>query len=109
MKEKIIEIEIFGNKYRICVKGDESEKYIGQLAAYVDRKMHEVSVKSRSSDVAKIAVLTALNIADELFVSENSIDQLREALNRLETELAQIEDQVKENENDFETLGKTTP
>ncbi|MDD8030512.1 MAG: cell division protein ZapA [Acidobacteriota bacterium] len=109
MKEKIIEIEVFGNKYRICVKGDESEKYIGQLAAYVDRKMREVSVKSRSSDVAKIAVLTALNIADELFVSENSIDQLRKALNRLETELAQIEDQVKENENDFETLGKITP
>jgi len=50
-----------------------------------------------------------LNIADELFVSENRIGQLREALSRLETELAQIEDQVRQHENDFETLEKLTP
>ncbi|MBC7348744.1 MAG: cell division protein ZapA [Candidatus Aminicenantes bacterium] len=109
MKEKIIEIEIFGNKYRICVKGEEDERYISQLTSFVDQKMHEVALKSRSSDVAKIAVLTALNIADELFVSENRIGQLREALSRLEAELAQIEDQVRQHENDFETLEKLTP
>jgi cell division protein ZapA len=109
MKEKIIEIEVFGNKYRICVKGEENEKYIGQLTAYIDQKMHEVASKSRSSDVAKISLLAALNIADELFVSENKIEQLRVALDRLEAELAQIEDQVRENEDDFETLEKITP
>ncbi|MGB9893135.1 MAG: cell division protein ZapA [Candidatus Saccharicenans sp.] len=109
MKEKIIEIEIFGNKYRICVKGEEDESYISQLTSYVDQKMNEVALKSRSSDVAKIAVLTALNITDELFVAQRIIDQLREALDRLETELAQLEVQVKENENDFEALEKLTP
>ncbi|MCR4409347.1 MAG: cell division protein ZapA [Candidatus Saccharicenans sp.] len=109
MKEKIIEIEIFGNKYRICVKGEEDERYIGQLTSFVDQKMRDVALKSRSSDVAKVAVLTALNIADELFVSESRIDQLREALGRLETELARIEDQVKQHENDYETLEKLTP
>jgi cell division protein ZapA (FtsZ GTPase activity inhibitor) len=31
--------------------------------------MNEVAVKSGSSDVAKIAVLAALNIVDELFLS----------------------------------------
>jgi cell division protein ZapA len=109
MSEKIIEIEIFGNKYRICVKGEEDEKYISQLTSYVDQKMQEVALKSRSSDLAKIAVLTALNIADELFVSELKIDQLREALDRLEAELAQLEDQVRENEVNFETLEKLIP
>lgn len=109
MKEKIIEIEVFGNKYRICVKGEENEKYIGQLTAYIDQKMHEVASKSRSSDVAKISLLAALNIADELFVSENKIEQLRVALDHLEAELARIEDQVRENEDDFETLEKITP
>lgn len=109
MTEKIIEIEIFGNKYRICVKGEEDERYISQLTSYVDQKMREVAVKSRSSDIAKIAVLTALNIADELFVAERKIDQLMEAIERLESELAQFEVQVKENENNFETLEKLTP
>ncbi|MGC8746273.1 MAG: cell division protein ZapA [Candidatus Saccharicenans sp.] len=109
MSEKILEIEIFGNKYRICVKGEEDERYISQLASYVDQKMQEVAVKSRSSDLAKIAVLAALNIADELFISERRIEELREALNRLENELAQIEDQVRKNEANLETLEKLTP
>ncbi|HEK84780.1 MAG: cell division protein ZapA [Candidatus Saccharicenans sp.] len=109
MSEKILEIEIFGNKYRICVKGEEDERYISQLTSYVDQKMQEVAVKSRSSDLAKIAVLAALNIADELFISERRIEELREALNRLENELAQIEDQVRKNEANLETLEKLTP
>ena len=52
MSEKIIEIEIFGNKYRICVKGEEDEEYIGQLTSYVDQKMREVAAKSQSSDLS---------------------------------------------------------
>lgn len=109
MKEKIIEIEIFGNKLRICVKGEEDERYIGRLTSFVDQKMRDVALKSRSSDLAKIAVLTALNIADELYLAQSQIDQLKEALGRLETELARIEDQVKQHENDYETLEKFTP
>ncbi|MGB4705545.1 MAG: cell division protein ZapA [Candidatus Saccharicenans sp.] len=109
MKEKIIEIEIFGNKYRICVKGEDDEFYISQLASYVEQKMQEVAVQSRSSDTAKIAVLTALNIADELFAAERQIDQLHEALERLERQLARIEDQVNQDENEYDTLGKLTP
>jgi len=110
MSEKVIEIEIFGNKYRICVKGEEDERYIGQLTSFVDQKMRDVALKSRSSDVAKIAVLTALNIADELFVSEGRIDQLREALGRLENGTGPgLRNQVKQHENDIETTGKLTP
>jgi len=109
MKDKIIEVEIFGNKYRICVKGEEDERYISQLTNYVDQKMHDVAMKSRSGDVAKIAVLTAMNIADELFVAERTVDQLNKALDRLEKELAQIEVQVKENDDNFKPLEKVTP
>ncbi|MGB9835421.1 MAG: cell division protein ZapA [Candidatus Saccharicenans sp.] len=109
MKEKIIEAEIFGNKYRICVKGEEDERYISQLIDYVDQKMHEVALKSRSGDVAKIAVLTAMNIADELFVAERTAEQLKRALDRLEEELAQIEVQVKENDDNFKAVEKLTP
>ncbi len=109
MKEKIIEAEIFGNKYRICVKGEEDERYIGQLIDYVEQKMQEVAAKSRSGDLAKIAVLTAMNIADELFVAQRTIEQLNRALDRLEEELAHIEVQVKENDNNFKPLEKLTP
>ena len=76
MTEKILEIEIFGQRYKIRVKGEEDEKYIGHLTSYVDQKMHEVAVKSKSADQGKIAVLAALNIADELFLSQKKLDQL---------------------------------
>jgi len=33
MKERIIEIEVFGQKYKIRVKGEEDEKYITNLTS----------------------------------------------------------------------------
>ena len=109
MSEKIVEIEIFGNKYRICVKGEEDEEYINQLTSYDEQKMQEVAAKSRSSDLSKIAVLTALNLADELFLAEMEVAGLREAFDRLEKELVQLEAQVKNYESDFNPLEKLTP
>jgi len=63
---KNTEVEIFGSTYTI--KGDEDPAYIRQLAMYVDDKMRAVARRSPSMlSTHKIAVLTALNVADELF------------------------------------------
>ena len=97
--DRTINIEIFGQHYKIRVKGEEDEHYISHLTSYVDQKMNEVAVKSGSSDVAKIAVLAALNIVDELFLSHREKDQLGEAIGRLETELESLEDQLHKNEH----------
>ena len=105
MIEKIIDIEIYGQKYRIRVKGDEDEKYIGHLTSYVDQKMHEVAVKSKSADTTKIAVLAALNIADELFLSQKKLDQLNEAIGHMETEIESLEVHLLEDENTYKSLG----
>ena len=59
-------IHILGEEYRVA--GDANGVSIPQLAAFVDDKMQEVRRKSSSSsDAKRIAVLTALNLADELF------------------------------------------
>jgi len=60
-----VEVEIFGQKY--LIKGEGDPTYIRQLAEYVDSRMREVHGKMRLSTPGKIAVLTALNIAHELF------------------------------------------
>jgi cell division protein ZapA len=108
MIDKIIDIEIYGQKYRIRVKGDEDEKYIGHLTSYVDQKMHEVAVKSKSADTTKIAVLAALNIADEFFLSQKKLDQLNEAIGHMETEIESLEVHLLEDENTYKSLGKVT-
>ena len=106
MIEKILEIEIFGQRYKIRVKGEEDEKYIGRLTSHVDQKMHEVAVKSKSADATKIAVLAALNIADEFFLSQKKLDQLNDALGRLETEIENVEVHLLEDENTYKNLDK---
>ena len=66
---KVIHVEVQGQRYPI--KTTLEPKYVQDLAAYVDRKMALASDASPSSDTLGLAVLTALNIADELFRIRN--------------------------------------
>ncbi len=94
MKERIIEIEVYGQKYKIKVKGEEDEKYISHLTSYLDQKMREVAIKSKSADTVKIAVLAAMNIADEYLVCQKRLDQLNEVLRHMENEIESIENHL---------------
>lgn len=105
--DKVIEIEIYGQKYRIRVKGEEDEKYISHLTSYVDQKMREVAVKSKSVDVLKVAVLAALNIADEYFLCQKNLDQLNEIIGLMENEIESLEVLAFQDENTYENLEKT--
>lgn len=84
------EVEIFGAVYR--VHGRDDSGYLQELADLVDGKMREVSERVRTVDTAKIAILAALNIADELHRCrerhEGERDQIRERVNALAGELA---------------------
>jgi cell division protein ZapA len=108
MMDKVIEIEIYGQKYRIRVKGEEDEKYISHLTSYVEQKMREVAVKSKSVDVLKVAVLAALNIADEYFLCQKNLDQLNEVIGLMENEIESLEALEYRDENTYENLEKTT-
>jgi cell division protein ZapA len=109
MIDRIIDVEIYGQKYRIRVKGEEDEKYIGHLTTYVDQKMHEIAVKSKSAETLKIAVLAALNIADELFLNQKKLDQLNEAIGHMETEIESVEIRLfKDEEDTCDNLDKLT-
>jgi cell division protein ZapA len=66
---KVIHVEVQGQRYPI--RTTLEPKYVQDLAAYVDRKMALASDASPSSDTLGLAVLTALNIADELFRIRN--------------------------------------
>ncbi len=58
-------VEIFGRRYEL--RASESSEHLQELASFVDRRMRELAEVSPHVDTAKLAVLTALNIADELF------------------------------------------
>ncbi len=58
-----VELKILNQKY--LINSDKPKKYLEELAAYVNNKADEVSKKTKSVDSLNIAVLTALNIADD--------------------------------------------
>ena len=105
MIDKIIEIEIYEQKYRIRVKGEEDEKYISHLTSYVDQKMREVAVKSKSVNSIKIAVLAALNIADEFFLCQKKLDKLNEVIGHMERNIESLETHFFNEEPTYKNIG----
>jgi len=73
-------VEICGHLYSI--RGEYSAEMIRVLASYVDQRMKQVSEQANTSDVGRLAVLTAMNIADDLY-------QTRKALERRGAEIAE--------------------
>lgn len=91
-KGKTITVQIMGTDYGI--KGDVDPDYIGKVARYVDGKMREVADNLSVPSSTRVAILAAINIADELFQEwerrktllmnvENNVNNLSESLNRI--------------------------
>jgi cell division protein ZapA len=62
---RIVSVDIHGHRYPI--KSSLDAAYVAELAAYVDQKMQLAVKECPTGDTLKIAVLAALNIADEYF------------------------------------------
>ncbi len=76
-RERLVEIKVFGQTY--TVKTDAEEDYIQEVAKYVNEKIEEVLKKTKSVSTLNVAILTALNIADDLLrEKEKRITLLRE-------------------------------
>jgi cell division protein ZapA len=56
-------VTIFGRTYHL--RGDDDSAYLAELAARVDRKMKEIAEVTGTADTLKVAILAALNLADE--------------------------------------------
>lgn len=66
-----VRVEIFDQAYNL--RGSDPE-YILKLAEYVDAKMRAVASATNTIDTARLAVLAALNIADEYHLLKRSQD-----------------------------------
>ena len=61
----VVTIEIAGQRYPIRSSLDPT--YVAELAAYVEQKMRLAVEAAPASDMMSLAVLVALNLADEYF------------------------------------------
>jgi cell division protein ZapA len=80
-----IKVIIFGKDYEI--KGQQDEEYIRTLASYVNSTMQNIATQTGIISLERIAILTALNIADEMHKERQRFD---EYIQKLEQELQDV-------------------
>ena len=92
--ERLIEVNIFGHDYTI--KTDADTERIQKIASYVDKKMGEIVRNTKSVSTLNVAILAALNIADDFFKEREKRDELiAEVENRSEEIVKTIDRQLK--------------
>ena len=62
---RVVPVDIHGQRYPI--RSGLDPEYVARLATYVDEKMRAAADSTPTGDSLRLAVLVALNIADELF------------------------------------------
>ncbi len=77
--KKPVEVEIMGQN--VTVRSEEEESYVRRVAGYVDEKMQEVVKTTRPIAKFNVAVMAALNIADEYHRLKDRYDTM---INRLD-------------------------
>ena len=86
-----VRVEIFDQVYNL--RGSDAD-YILKLAEYVDGKMRAVSEQTATVDSVRLAVLAALNIADEYHLLRRSVETPSPEVRQRASKLASALDEV---------------
>lgn len=86
-------VNICGDDYTLVA--EESPSYMQRVGSYVDGKMREIMDTAKVGRV-NAAVLTSVNIADELIKSQETAEQLRGQIKGYADEAARAQSEVSE-------------
>lgn len=70
-----VTVKIYGQEYTIA--GDKSREHIIKVADYVDMKMHEIAKVVSGVSMSSLAVLSAVNVADDYFTAIEKLSSLK--------------------------------
>jgi cell division protein ZapA len=76
--KRSVTVQIAGVKY--ALKTEEDDRWVKQVAAFVDSKMRDVQKHTRTVDTQAVAVLTALQIAEDLFNERRETGEMRKKI-----------------------------
>ena len=87
-------VQIFGQVYRL--RSDEDAERVRQIAEMVDQKMNRIADRGASVDNYRIAVLAALELADELHTLRDKLSELQSTVDAKSSSLAALLDSAVE-------------
>ena len=91
-QSRVVPVDIHGQRYPI--RSTLEPEYVARLAHYVDDKMRAAADSTPTGDSLRLAVLAALNIADELFRCRDTTDSRDGRLAERAEELEKLLDRV---------------
>src|SRR5262249_38810205 len=83
--KRLIEVEIFGQTF--TVNSEDDEKYVRQLASYVDQRMRQVGGTSKTAVPLRVAIMAAMSIADEYYKASRREAEIEQEAARLSSTL----------------------
>ena len=87
---QVVTVEIMGQRF--VIRSSLDVEYINRLADYVEHKIQTATEHSTGGDTVRIAVLAAMNIADEYFRSRDTETSLGMALESRAGEIERLID-----------------
>ena len=88
----VVTVDIAGQRYPI--RSSLEPAYVIELASYVDQKLRAASESAPASDMLGLAILTALNLADEIFRARQQQSSAHGELNERALQLERLVDDV---------------
>lgn len=76
--KRSVSVQVAGQRYTL--KTDDDDRLIKLVAAYVDAKFRDVQRASRSPDTQAVAILTALQVAEELFQTRQEAADIKKSV-----------------------------
>jgi cell division protein ZapA len=92
MPSRVVHVDIYGQRY--AVRSDLDPQYVGELAGYFDARMQQAARELQTGDPLRIAVIAALNLADELFRSRADATGLERRVVARAADLERLVDDV---------------
>jgi cell division protein ZapA len=90
-QSQTVKVVIYNQTYNL--RSDHESGYIQELATHVDAKMNEIARQTMTVDSLRVAILAALQIADELYQSRNEMKDTERELAERTTRYAELLDQ----------------
>jgi cell division protein ZapA len=89
---QVVHVDIHGQRY--AIRSELDPHYIGELAAMVDDKMRLAAQELTTADLTKVAVVAALNVADELFRARAEASGAERQLQARTIEIERLVDEI---------------
>lgn len=91
--KNLVRVEILGREY--MVKSDEGEERVKKIAEYVNKKIKEISENTKTISTLNVAILAAMDIANDYFGILEGHSSLTRRVEKIEVKSGRLIEMIK--------------